>query len=62
VLRVDGNLIRVTHYMYFEAASGFIPSSRHIFYRGGHPPIPADAAERSVLIARSEYGDLPYPG
>ncbi|MBW3631324.1 MAG: hypothetical protein KY464_18830, partial [Gemmatimonadetes bacterium] len=59
VLRVDGRLIRVTHYMYFDAAGGFVPSSRHIFYRGGHPPMPGDDEERSILGARNEYGDLP---
>lgn len=61
VLRVDERLIRVTHYMYFEAAEGFVPASRHIFYRGGHPPIPGDEQERSVFGARNEYGDLPFP-
>jgi 3',5'-cyclic AMP phosphodiesterase CpdA len=61
VLRVDGRLIRVTHYMYFEAAGGFVPSSRHIFYRGGHPPLQGDEPERSVFSPRNEYGDLPVP-
>ena len=60
VLRVDGRLIRVTHYMYFEAAKGFVPSSRHIFYRGGHPPLPGDEVE-NIFSARNEYGDLPVP-
>jgi 3',5'-cyclic AMP phosphodiesterase CpdA len=59
VLRVDGKLIRVTHHMYFQAAQAFVPSSRHIFYRGGHPPMPGDGEERSVLGAHNEYEDLP---
>jgi 3',5'-cyclic AMP phosphodiesterase CpdA len=59
VLRVDGKLIRVTHHMYFEAAGGFVPSSRHIFYRGGHPPMPGDGEEQSVLSKHDEHEDLP---
>ena len=27
VLRIDGRMIRVTHYMYFDAAKGFLPTS-----------------------------------
>jgi hypothetical protein len=47
--------------MYFHAAGGFVPSSRHIFYRGGHPSIPDDEEARGYLSARNEYGDLPLP-
>lgn len=39
VLRIDRRTIRVTHYMYFDAAEDFLPVSRHIFYRGGRPPL-----------------------
>ncbi|HET8654592.1 MAG TPA: metallophosphoesterase family protein [Longimicrobiaceae bacterium] len=44
VLRLDRTFIRVTHQMYFEVAEGFVASSRHIFYRGGRPPLPGDPA------------------
>jgi 3',5'-cyclic AMP phosphodiesterase CpdA len=59
VLRVDQRMIRVTHYMYFDVAAGFVPSSRHIFYRGGRPPMPGEADHPSVLSSETSYGDLP---
>ena len=47
VLRLDRRLIRVTHHMFFDDAAGFLPTSRHIFFRGGRPPLrggaPVDA-------------------
>ncbi|CAN5747482.1 metallophosphoesterase [soil metagenome] len=42
VLRVDKRTIRVTHYMYFDDASGFLATSRHIFFRGGRPSLPGE--------------------
>lgn len=45
VLRLDDNILRVTHHMYFDDAGGFVPTSRHLFYRGGRPPFPALARE-----------------
>ncbi|MBW3543035.1 MAG: metallophosphoesterase [Planctomycetes bacterium] len=38
LIRVDHRTIRITHYMYFDAAGGFEPFSRHIFPRArlGH--------------------------
>lgn len=44
VLRLDNRMIRVTHYMYFDPV-GFIPTSRHIFFRGGRPPLTQEDAE-----------------
>ena len=41
VLRLDGDTIRVTHYMYFDDAKDFIPTSRHLFFRRGRPPLDA---------------------
>ncbi len=35
LIRVTDEVIRVTHYMYFDDASGFAPVSRHIFPRAG---------------------------
>jgi 3',5'-cyclic AMP phosphodiesterase CpdA len=46
VLRLDTRLIRVTHYMYFDDAAGFVPTSRHVFYRGGRPSF-ADSGARA---------------
>jgi 3',5'-cyclic AMP phosphodiesterase CpdA len=37
VLRLDKHTIRITHYMYFDDADGFLATSRHIFPRGGRP-------------------------
>ena len=45
VVRLDDRMIRVTHYMFFDAAGGFVPTSRHIFFRGGRPPMTQDQAE-----------------
>jgi 3',5'-cyclic AMP phosphodiesterase CpdA len=61
VVRIDGRLIRVTHYMYFDVAGGFVPSSRHIFYRGGHPPMPGEPGYRHAN-AEGHHDDLPLPG
>lgn len=35
VIRLDREMIRITHYMYFDDAGRFLPTSRHHFYRGG---------------------------
>jgi hypothetical protein len=45
LLRIDDRMIRVTHYMYFDQAGGFVPTSRHIFFRGGRPPLTQEEAE-----------------
>jgi 3',5'-cyclic AMP phosphodiesterase CpdA len=42
VLRLDAEAIRVTHYMYFDDAGEFIPTSRHLFFRRGRPPLDAE--------------------
>ena len=49
VLRLDGDAIRVTHYMFFDDAGEFIPTSRHLFFRRGRPPL--DAEGRAVVDA-----------
>jgi len=38
VLRLDRHVIRVSHYMYFDDLGDFVPTSRHIFFRGGRAP------------------------
>jgi 3',5'-cyclic AMP phosphodiesterase CpdA len=40
-LKLDGGTIRITHYMYFDDAKDFLPTSRHLFFRGGRPNDPA---------------------
>ena len=45
VLRLSGGVIRITHYMYFEDAGDFVPTSRHLFFRRGRPPRLDDEAE-----------------
>lgn len=49
VLRLSGDTIRVTHYMYFEDAGDFVPTSRHLFFRRGRPPL--DDAGRAGMEA-----------
>jgi hypothetical protein len=39
VLKLDDKHIRITHYMYFDDAGDFLPTSRHLFYRRGRPPL-----------------------
>jgi len=48
VVRLDQRLIRVTHYMYFDSV-GFVPTSRHIFFRGGRPPLTQAEAEEGAF-------------
>ncbi|MBW3569914.1 MAG: metallophosphoesterase [Gemmatimonadetes bacterium] len=38
VVRLGGGIIRITHYMYFDDAADFVPTSRHLFFRRGRPP------------------------
>ena len=56
VLQLDTRTIRVTHYMYFEDANGFIPTSRHLFFRRGRPPLDAEgrAAVASIFAEDRE--------
>lgn len=49
VLRLSGGTIRVTHYMYFDEAGDFLPTSRHLFFRRGRPPL--DAQGRAAVEA-----------
>jgi 3',5'-cyclic AMP phosphodiesterase CpdA len=61
LIRLDERLIRVTHYMYFEDAEGFVPTSRHIFYRGGRPRFAGEAADAREHPMESEHADLQLP-
>jgi 3',5'-cyclic AMP phosphodiesterase CpdA len=49
VLRMDRRAIRVTHYMYFDDVGDFVPTSRHLFFRRGRPPL--DGEEATALEA-----------
>ncbi|MQA92448.1 MAG: 3',5'-cyclic-nucleotide phosphodiesterase [Gemmatimonas sp.] len=49
VVRLDARIIRVTHYMYFAPAGGFVPTSRHIFFRGGRPSMTPEEAEEGAF-------------
>jgi 3',5'-cyclic AMP phosphodiesterase CpdA len=61
LIRLDERLIRVTHYMYFEDAEGFVPTSRHIFYRGGRPPFPGEEVDAREHPLEGEHADLQLP-
>jgi hypothetical protein len=37
LIKVSGEMLRVTHYMYFSELGEFAPLSRHIFTRHGRP-------------------------
>ncbi len=51
VLRLDARFIRVTHHMYFDEAEGFLPTSRHIFHRGGRPEVgPRDDEQAQRIL------------
>ncbi|CAN5456967.1 metallophosphoesterase [soil metagenome] len=55
VLRVDERVIRVTHYMYFDDVGGFLPTSRHVFFRGGRPQLaPAQFPEEESLLLEQQ--------
>jgi 3',5'-cyclic AMP phosphodiesterase CpdA len=58
VIRVDERLIRVTHFMYFDDAGDFVSTSRHIFYRGGRPPMRGEAVDAREYPLDSEHVDL----
>lgn len=61
VLRLDSQAIRVTHYMYFDDAGEFIPTSRHLFFRRGRPPLDAEgrAAVDGIFADDREKAHVP---
>ena len=61
VVRLDGRMIRVTHYMYFEIAEGFLPTSRHIFFRGGRPPVEGESDELGAYYDEEDEADAGGP-
>lgn len=61
VIRLDQRLIRVTHHMYFDVAGGFVPTSRHIFYRGGRPPVPGEEPHLEGVEMTESHGSLSLP-
>ena len=61
VVRIDTRTIRITHHMYFDAAGGFLPVSRHVFYRGGRPPLPGEEPAGAEADRESEHDDLLLP-
>ena len=53
VLSLYDHTLGVTHYMYFDVAGGFLPTSRHTFFRGGRPPVGEEASVATdTLLAR----------
>lgn len=61
LVRVDGRMIRITHYMYFEIAAGFLPTSRHIFFRGGRPPIEGESDELGAYYDEDDEAGIRGP-
>jgi 3',5'-cyclic AMP phosphodiesterase CpdA len=68
VLRLGGGVIRITHYMYFDDAGDFVPTSRHLFFRRGRPPVLDDddalghGVESIFMDDRRERRDAPAAG
>ena len=60
LLRVDQRSIRVTHYMHFDDAEGFLTTSRHIFFRGGRPTLPGEEVDARDY-SEVDLGDLSLP-
>ena len=58
LVRLDGRMIRVTHYMYFDITGTFLPTSRHIFFRGGRPPVEGESAELGAYYDEDEDREL----
>ncbi len=54
VLRLDDDAIRVTHYMFFSDVGGFVPTSRHLFFRRGRPPVGSDGVPRVEAIFQDD--------
>jgi 3',5'-cyclic AMP phosphodiesterase CpdA len=63
LIRIGDEVIRITHYMFFDDAGGFAPVSRHIFPRAGRryfvepPGGPVDEAERWGPATRARGAD-----
>jgi 3',5'-cyclic AMP phosphodiesterase CpdA len=61
VLRLKGDTTEITHYMYFDDAGDFVPSSRHAFFRRGRPPLLGEAGfgmPPHVIDEKGDDGDL----
>ncbi len=63
LIRVTDEVVRVTHYMYFDDVGGFAPFSRHIFPRPELKFFPgAVGAEHGRQVEPSVGGDVPLHG
>jgi 3',5'-cyclic AMP phosphodiesterase CpdA len=51
LLKLDGRAVEVTHYMFFDDAGDFVPTSRHTFFRRGRPPLPGERAPAGTETA-----------
>lgn len=56
VIRLKGRMTEVTHYMYFDDVGGFVPTSRHAFFRRGRPPLPEEDAMAAVTAGKEGGG------
>jgi 3',5'-cyclic AMP phosphodiesterase CpdA len=59
VVRIDRQTIRVTQYMHFHDVGDFVPTSRHVYFRRGRPPVGMGDAQAEAALAdpRSEELD-----
>jgi 3',5'-cyclic AMP phosphodiesterase CpdA len=51
LIRVGEDVIRVTHYMFFDELRGFAPVSRHIFPRPGRDYLVEGGSEEGIALA-----------
>jgi 3',5'-cyclic AMP phosphodiesterase CpdA len=56
VVRLDREVIRIVHYMYFDDVGRFLPTSHHLFYRGGR--LGPDGAGSGEMAAVAPPGAL----
>ncbi len=51
LVEMDQLTIAITHYIYFDAAEGFVPNSRHLFARGlNRLDVPSDPSTRASRL------------
>ena len=61
VVRLGTRLVRVTHHMYFDLAGAFVPTSSHVFYRGGRPPLPGEEGAGALNAEVMAHGHVSLP-
>ena len=62
LVELDQTTIAITHYIYFDAAEGFVPNSRHIFARGANRlVVPSDNSPNASALNSPLNGAVAPP-